>query len=128
MRRPRGEVSERVQGNKVKCRHILEAMDPINLELFLGIPLDFSRNEALCLAWAALPAHKKGLLFPPTSDAPLLEVSLRGIPYLSKSLGHSVDPATLEQLEAHIHSVLRRLLPDSSLPLPPVLLFAKASQ
>lgn len=103
-------------------------MDSINLELFLGISLDFPQNEALYLAWEAVAAHKKELLFPPTPDAPLQEVELCGKLYLSKSLGHSVDPATLEQLEAHIHSVLRSVLPEPSLPLPSAVLFAKASR
>lgn len=98
-------------------------MNPI--QLFFGLPLDPMRYPLFCKAFDALASKRKERFFSPHPEAAMVQLEPQGSKpgYIGKNLGSHVDPATLQQLQEHLHSIMRLMLPDFAEGFPPAELF-----
>ena len=75
--------------------------------LFFGYPLDEDYREKLERTPLAIRN-----IFIQGSDEYLQCIEREGISYLGKSLGQCIDRSAIELAQAHIMSLLKRLVPD----------------
>ncbi len=76
-------------------------------QLFLGLPLSTAYQQEL----GQLPASMRDI-FIQTSVSPYLQqVENEGAIYLGKYLGSSVEASLLDALQAHVYSLLKKLIP-----------------
>lgn len=92
----------------------------LDCQLFLGLPLTDSYRQEL----SQLPASVHDVFIQNSSSSYLQQVESEGIVYLGKFLGSSLDLATLDVLEVHIYSLLKRLISDYPYEQHPLLLLA----
>jgi hypothetical protein len=89
-------------------------------QLFLGLPLSESYQQEL----AQLPAPIRAAFIQSQSSLYLQQIENEGTIYLGKSLGPLVELSALESIQAHIYSLLKKLVPHYSYDKHPLLLFA----
>jgi hypothetical protein len=92
--------------------------------LFLGFPLSAAYQQALI----QLPAAERELFIQSQDSVYLQKIENEGMEYLGKSLGPSIDIATLEMSYSHIHSLLKKLIPHFPYEQHPLLLLALPAQ
>lgn len=92
-------------------------------QLFLGLPLSESYQQEL----AKLPVSTRDAFIQSQSSLYLQQIENEGRIYLGKSLGPSVELSTLESIQAHIYSLLKKLVPHYAYEEHPLLLFALCS-
>jgi hypothetical protein len=95
----------------------------IDTQLFLGLPLSDSYQQEL----SRQPASVRELFIQLHSSPYLQQLESEGILYLGKYLGSSVEFATLDVVQAHIYSILKKLIPHYSDEEQPLLLLALSS-
>ncbi|WP_068467133.1 hypothetical protein [Candidatus Protochlamydia phocaeensis] len=76
-------------------------------QLFLGFPLTSSYQKAL----TELDASQLALFIEGGDPAYLQKIAYQDQIYLGKYAGQLVELSSLESLQAHIYSLLRRLVP-----------------
>lgn len=85
-------------------------------QLFLGLPLSKEDLQGI----GALPSSLREIFIQNQDLSYLQQIEYESITYLGKYIGSSVEVASLESIQAHIYSLVRRLIPyhekrDSSL-------------
>jgi hypothetical protein len=89
-------------------------------QLFLGLPLSDSYQKELKQLSAAIRD-----IFIQTHSSPYLQqIESEGMVYLGKYLGPSIELAALDSLQAHIYSLLKKLIPHYPYEQHSLLLFA----
>ncbi len=88
--------------------------------LFLGFPMSDAYQQELQL----LPAVEQELFIQNQVSSYLQRIENEGIVYLGKSLGTSIELATLESIHSHIYSLLKKLVPHFPYEQHPLLLLA----
>lgn len=90
------------------------------LQLFLGFPVDSVYQQKLKL----LSFPEKDLFIQKGDSLYLQEIESEGVVYLGKSLGVCVEIESLNPLQIHVYSLLKRLIPDYPYEEKPLLLLA----
>jgi hypothetical protein len=88
--------------------------------LFLGFPLSDSYQREL----QQLPSAERELFIQKQVSPYLQQIEDKGIVYLGKSLGSSIEMTALESMQSHIYSLLRKLIPHFPYEQHPLLLLA----
>jgi hypothetical protein len=76
-------------------------------QLFLGLPLSKEYQQEL----AALPSSLREVFIQNQDLSYLQKIEYEGIMYLGKYIGSSIEVASLEAIQAHIYSLVKRLIP-----------------
>ncbi len=76
-------------------------------QLFLGFPLSADYQHAL----DPLPSSLKKMFIQMTPSPYLQQIEYERISYLGKFLGPCFELSSLNEMESHIYSLLKRLLP-----------------
>lgn len=92
-------------------------------QLFLGLPLSDSYQQEL----RQIPASTRDVFIQSQSSPYLQQVESEGTLYLGKYLGSSIEVASLDSLQAHIYSLLKRLVSHYSYEEHPLLLLVLPS-
>ncbi len=89
-------------------------------QLFLGLPILSSYQEEL----NQLPSSLRDLFIQNKDSSYLQQIEYENVVYLGKSLGSTIETFILDAMQAHIYSLLRRLIPHYPYEQHPLLLLA----
>lgn len=76
--------------------------------LFLGLPISDTYLQEL----KELPLPVRETFIQEQPSDYLQQIEREGVFYLGKSIGSPYDMASIDSLETHIYSLLRKLIPD----------------
>lgn len=95
-----------------------------NTQLFFGLPLEDFYQHAL----DQLSLSERELFIQNQHSPYLQQIESEGILYLGKYLGSFIELTTLDSLQAHIYSLLNKLVPNYPYKQHPLLLLAIPSE